>query len=87
MERRHESQIREQKNHIIYIMKSEKEIEAILIEVENDERLYYKTAIVFSNAPLALIQCSLEVRSSLLRKILDKPTLNFYELRDKKNQP
>ena len=51
-------------------MKSKKEIETKLKEYQSDERLSYKPADVFSNAPLALIQTDLEARVQILKWIL-----------------
>jgi len=55
-----------------------------LQQIEADERLFYPTANVFSNAALALIQTSLEVESCTLRRVLNIDPLNFKELRKKK---
>ncbi len=38
-------------------------------EIDEDERFHYKSADVFSNAPLALIQVSLESRMQILKKV------------------
>jgi hypothetical protein len=54
-------------------MKSEKEIQQKLDEIMTDERLYYKSATIFSNAPLALIQLSLEVKLEILSWVLEQP--------------
>ena len=51
-------------------MRSRTEIEAKLKEVESDERLTYKSATVFENAPLALTQLELETKVSVLRWVL-----------------
>lgn len=64
-------------------MISQEQIQGMLTEVENDERLYYPAADVFSNAPLALIQVQLETKSSLLRSILEMPKLDLNKLRKK----
>lgn len=53
-------------------MKAEKEIRARLAKIESDERLGYPCADVHINAPLALIQISLESASALLRWVLDE---------------
>ena len=55
-------------------MKTKKEIEKKLKKVESDERLHYPTADVFSNAPLALIQVSLESQRDILKWILSNET-------------
>ena len=52
-------------------MKTEAEIVEKLSEIEQDERLGYKTATIAINAPLALIQLSLETKRDLLRWILE----------------
>lgn len=53
-------------------MKSEKEIQQKIDEIMSDERLHYKVADVFTNAPLALIQLSLEVKIEILSWVLEK---------------
>lgn len=65
-------------------MLTELEIKKLLDEVEKDERLWYKTANIQINAPLALIQLQLETQSALLRKILGIEILNFTKLRNDK---
>ena len=54
-------------------MITEENIRDWLEKVEKDERLQYKPADVFTNAPLALIQTQLETGSILLRSILELP--------------
>jgi hypothetical protein len=49
------------------------EIFNLLKEVESDERLHYKSVDVYTNAPLALEQLTLETKSDVLRKILKMP--------------
>lgn len=46
------------------------EIEKKLAELKADERLYYPTATVFANAPLALIQLSLSSQINTLEWVL-----------------
>jgi len=58
-------------------MRTEKEVFEMLQEVEADKRLHYKSADVFINAPLALIQVELTCRANLLRKILDLPAVRY----------
>jgi hypothetical protein len=65
-------------------MKSESELIKWLDSIEADERLYYKTATISSNAPLALIQLNLETQSNTLRKVLNLKQLNFKQLRKEK---
>lgn len=58
-------------------MKSEKEILAQLNELKSDERLTYKSADIFGNAPLALIQLGLENRVNTLEWVLGLPMSKF----------
>ena len=51
-------------------MKTKEEIEAKLSEIESDERLSYPPATIDINAPLALIQLSLECKRDLIKWIL-----------------
>ena len=51
-------------------MKTKKEIEVLLAEVEKDERLSYPSAKIDINAPLALIQLGLETTRDLLKWVL-----------------
>ena len=51
-------------------MKTKQEIEERLKKVQSDVRLTYPAANVFSNAPLALIQTSLEQEVSVLSWVL-----------------
>ena len=53
-------------------MKTENEIREKLEEITKDERLGYKTATIVENAPLALIQLSLETKRDVLKWVLDK---------------
>lgn len=52
-------------------------IENELIALKSDERNYYKTADVFTNAPLALIQMGLTSQIHTLEKILNIPFSKF----------
>ncbi len=54
-------------------------IEAKLERVFEDERLWYPSATVIENAPLALIQMSLEARALILCEILET---TFEEAKD-----
>lgn len=54
-------------------MKTREQIEAKLRQIEADERLGYKTATVFENAPLALVQTSLKAQRDILKWVLEKP--------------
>ncbi len=62
-------------------MQSEKEITARLNELLADERLYYPAATVKVNAPLALIQLSMEVEIHTLQRVLQQPLTSFNKLR------
>ncbi|HEX5315340.1 MAG TPA: hypothetical protein VFX22_01720 [Candidatus Kapabacteria bacterium] len=55
--------------------RSEAQIKARLAAINADERYHYAPATVFENAPLALIQTSLEVEAETLAWVLgiDKP--------------
>ena len=57
------------------------QINARINEILADERISYKTADIFSNAPLALIQLSLEVELHTLQKVLGAELTNFKGLR------
>ena len=57
------------------------QINARINEILADERLSYKPADIFSNAPLALIQLSLEVELHTLQNVLGAELTNFKELR------
>ena len=48
---------------------NEDQINARINEILADERLSYKAANVFTNAPLALIQLSLEIELHTLQKV------------------
>ena len=58
-----------------------KQINARINEILADERLSYKSADIFSNAPLALIQLSLEVELHTLQNVLGVELTNFKNLR------
>ncbi len=51
-------------------MKTKKEIEEKLAEIKSDERLGYPPATVDINAPLALIQLSIESQIDILKWVL-----------------
>lgn len=57
-------------------MKTEEELLKWLREMEADERIHYKPADAFTNAPLALVQTVLEITSDVLRRILGMPLCN-----------
>ncbi len=54
-------------------MKTEQQIREYLKNTEDDERLRYRPATTFENAPLALVQTYLETVSKMLRWVLDEP--------------
>lgn len=64
-------------------MKTEKEIKERLKHILKDERLYYQSADVFTNAPLALEQLSQETKVEILEWVLGIPYTNFIKLRKK----
>jgi hypothetical protein len=51
-------------------MKNEEEIKNKLNELKSDERLYYPSADIQTNAPLALTQLSLEAQINSLEWVL-----------------
>ena len=55
-------------------MKTEQEIRARIAEIESDDRLHYKVATVFENAPLAMIQLEGESVTQALRWVLGEST-------------
>lgn len=59
----------------------EEQIKARINEILADERMSYKSANVFSNAPLALIQFGMETELHTLQKVLGVPLTNIKELR------
>ena len=60
------------------------QIKKRISEILADERISYKTASTFSNAPLALIQWGLETELHTLQKISGVPLTNIKELRKEK---
>ncbi len=52
-------------------MKTVSEIKAKIEKIESDDRLKGKPALVHINAPLALIQCSLQTQIDILKWVLD----------------
>lgn len=50
-------------------------------EILSDERMHYKTASILVNAPLALIQLSMEVELHTLQKISGRSLTNIRTLR------
>ncbi len=53
-------------------MRNEREIQEKLRDVEKAEQLSYPNATIAENAPLALIQLSLETRRDILRWVLEE---------------
>ena len=51
-------------------MKTKKEIEKKMKEIEADKRINYPTATISENAPLALIQLHLETQRDVLKWVL-----------------
>jgi len=56
-------------------------IEGRINEILKDERLSYKSASAFSNAPLALIQYGMEVELHTLQKVLGLDLTDIKKLR------
>lgn len=59
-------------------MKTQKELEAKLKTIEEDERLHYDVAIIDTNAPLALMQLSLKTAANTLREVLELPLRRYH---------
>jgi hypothetical protein len=57
-----------------------------LQEIESDERIWYPAATVFNNAPLALIQVTLETEAQTLRKVLNLPMVKYHTKIKQKNK-
>lgn len=62
-------------------MLKQEEIQSKIDSILSDDRLAYKTADVFTNAPLALIQLAMEVELHTLQKVLKVPLTNIKKLR------
>jgi hypothetical protein len=62
-------------------MKTEQEIQQRIDEILEDERLSYKTATIFGNSPLAIIQWGLEVELHTLQSVLGVEKTNIKKLR------
>jgi hypothetical protein len=60
---------------------SKEEIQNRIDMILSDERIAYKTASVFTNAPLALIQLSLMTELHTLQKVIGQPLTNIKKLR------
>lgn len=59
-------------------------IKARINEILADERLAYKTATVFANAPLAMIQYGMQVELHTLQKVLGVELTDIGKLRGEK---
>lgn len=59
----------------------DKKIKTRIAEILADERISYKTATVFANSPLALIQWGLETELHTLQKVLGVELTNIKQLR------
>ncbi len=60
------------------------QIKARIKEILADDRLAYKTATIFGNAPLALIQITMETELHTLEKVLGLPLTDIKKLRKEK---
>ncbi len=65
-------------------MKTKEEIEQEINEILSDERLSYKTAVVFTNAPLALVQFALETKLHTLQWVIGVERTDIKKLRGEK---
>lgn len=54
----------------------------LINEVLKDERFHYKTADVFSNAPLALLQYGMETKLHALQRVLGIPLTSTRKLKN-----
>lgn len=64
-------------------MQAPDKIQERIDEILADERLSYPAANIQINAPLALIQLSMEVELHTLQRVLQVPLTNFNDLRKK----
>lgn len=60
---------------------NQEQIEERIKEILADTRLKYKSANVFTNAPLALIQVALSTELHTLQRVLGVPLTNISKLR------
>lgn len=65
-------------------MLTEKQIKKRIAEILSDERLSYRTADIFTNAPLALIQVAYETEVHTLQEVLEIELTDFKKLRGEK---
>jgi hypothetical protein len=68
-------------------MQTEREIHKRINEILSDGRLSYKTADIFTNAPLALIQLEMETELHILENVLELPLTNIKKLRKEYIKP
>ena len=61
---------------------NKEQIQNRIDEILSDERLSYKTALVFSNAPLAMIQSSLQVELHTLQRVSGVKLTDIKKLRN-----
>ena len=62
-------------------MKDQEEIQQKIDQILADERMSYKTATVFANAPLALIQHAMVTELHTLQWVLGQPLTDIRKLR------
>jgi hypothetical protein len=62
-------------------MRTEEEIKEKIQRILSDERLSYPTAVVFSNAPLALIQHAMVTELHTLQWVIGEPLTEIKKLR------
>lgn len=53
-------------------MKTKEQVEKQITDLKENPCYSYETAVVFSNAPLALIQCELEAKVTALEWVLNE---------------
>lgn len=59
----------------------ELEIKNRISEILKDERLFYPTANVLTNAPLAMIQIQLQTELWTLQKVIGEPNTDIQKMR------
>lgn len=60
------------------------QIEERIEEILDDERMSYKSATIFENAPLAMIQYAMQIELHTLQKVLGVELTNIKKLRKEK---
>lgn len=68
-------------------MKTEQELYYEANNIIADERLWYPTATVFENAPLALIQSALQTKMHTIEWVLGIPLTGIGKHRKEKTKP